>query len=313
MKPNISNSEISPLVLRSISKWERSAKDDHKRIVAARSAFRIFGVMLEDKTPEAQELVSSCLRCLISCFAACSINSNSDAGLTRSLLEARNQADESRQINSSNVFSYTLFASRSSMQATEASASLATRSVIDALNSLTARRGYKEHSVDAAQALVNEVNTEIGLEKTALLQRPIWNSGDLPSVFLEADRNAIEYFSNHLEQTFWHNWYIGVKDGAFQDWELAALVAKIPDDIWKDGLAAVAKAIREIEARLRTSVATPLERAADDSVFQLQIEANLSRETLDFIKERVGGALASALEAGGRGLSVARVCRAGQR
>lgn len=46
---------------------------------------------------------------------------------------------------------------------------------------------------------------------------------------------------------FWKRWYLAMIDGTWRDWDLARDVALIPDEVWEDGAAAVAKAIKEIE------------------------------------------------------------------
>jgi hypothetical protein len=46
---------------------------------------------------------------------------------------------------------------------------------------------------------------------------------------------------------FWTRWWDGLVTGQSLDWVLQEKVALIPDDIWQEGAAAVARAIREIE------------------------------------------------------------------
>jgi hypothetical protein len=48
---------------------------------------------------------------------------------------------------------------------------------------------------------------------------------------------------------FWIRWWDGVLKGQPLDWTLQEKVALIPDDIWQQGAAAVARAIREIEGQ----------------------------------------------------------------
>jgi hypothetical protein len=48
---------------------------------------------------------------------------------------------------------------------------------------------------------------------------------------------------------FWHDWYLAMWEGRFTDWDLAIEVAQIPDDVWKDGVQAVAVEIEKLRAR----------------------------------------------------------------
>jgi hypothetical protein len=54
--------------------------------------------------------------------------------------------------------------------------------------------------------------------------------------------------SSGPDWAFWKKWYQGFLDGAPLDWGLQRRIALIPNDVWENGVAAVAEAIREIEA-----------------------------------------------------------------
>ncbi len=49
---------------------------------------------------------------------------------------------------------------------------------------------------------------------------------------------------------FWIDWYEGLLEGRKPDWRLWREIALIPDNVWKDGPEAVAKAIEAIKAKL---------------------------------------------------------------
>ncbi len=58
----------------------------------------------------------------------------------------------------------------------------------------------------------------------------------------------MKYFSgNESDWAFWSRWYLAILAGTWSDWELCRDIALIPDDIWEEGPAAVADAIRKIE------------------------------------------------------------------
>ncbi|WP_299283954.1 hypothetical protein [uncultured Tateyamaria sp.] len=84
---------------------------------------------------------------------------------------------------------------------------------------------------------------------TQLLTTPIWPDGDIPSPIIEAHKYFVLRLEYFPDWAFFKNWYLAVYDGRSVDWALTIEVAKLPNEVWNAGLAEVAQAIREIEAR----------------------------------------------------------------
>lgn len=80
---------------------------------------------------------------------------------------------------------------------------------------------------------------------------PLWSTAP-PEWFTQADAAARAIWAKDPPGTwdFWTRWWDGVLSGQQLDWELQKAVALIPDEIWTQGPAAVAEAIRLIEERL---------------------------------------------------------------
>ena len=109
--------------------------------------------------------------------------------------------------------------------------------------------GYPSPSV--AQPVLNtlmdqiEADTQISGEKYWM---PLW-SGTPPDWFLATDKQMRKVWASDPNENwdFWTRWWDGLVAGQPLDWALQEKVALIPDDIWQQGPAAVARAIREIE------------------------------------------------------------------
>jgi hypothetical protein len=87
----------------------------------------------------------------------------------------------------------------------------------------------------------------LGSDK-AITNLPLW-SGEPADWFRSIDEQMRKLWASDPNDTwnFWTRWWDGLVTGQPLDWALQEKVALIPDDIWQQGAAAVARAIREIE------------------------------------------------------------------
>ncbi len=96
--------------------------------------------------------------------------------------------------------------------------------------------------------LLDQIQTDTKLAKD-FYRLPLW-VGKAPEWFLAADQQTQIAWASDPNDTwnFWTRWWHGVVTGRPLDWALQEKVALIPDDIWQQGAAAVARAIKDIEA-----------------------------------------------------------------
>lgn len=89
---------------------------------------------------------------------------------------------------------------------------------------------------------------------SGLLSKPLWATR--PVWFSVLNEQMLSLWASDQNDTwnFWTRWWDGLVAGRPLDWALQEKVALIPDDIWQQGPAAVARAIRDIEEAM-----TPLE------------------------------------------------------
>ncbi|MEO0938288.1 MAG: hypothetical protein AAFY38_09040 [Pseudomonadota bacterium] len=192
------------------------------------------------------------------------------------------------------------FAARSAASAVAASADSAASAVAASADSAASAVAARSAAA-AASAARSAIASDTEQNDDALMALPVWPEGNAPDWATEQHKIWLDYLGDHPDWAFWRRWYSQMWDGTFRDWDLAVHVALIPDEFWEgdDALSKVAREIEKISDRLRTSITVPIIRNNNDTAFRLKDEAPLPDEVLDFIKERVGGALDTALADGG--------------
>ncbi|KIC48222.1 hypothetical protein RA29_16935 [Tateyamaria sp. ANG-S1] len=83
-----------------------------------------------------------------------------------------------------------------------------------------------------------------------LVDLPLWSGSNVPEALFIAHGQFMQSLYSRQDWAFWADWYRGMWDGTFRDWDLAIEVAKLPNEVWEgeDAVAKVAAAIRQIEA-----------------------------------------------------------------
>ncbi|WP_299641430.1 hypothetical protein [uncultured Tateyamaria sp.] len=116
----------------------------------------------------------------------------------------------------------------------------------------------------AAGYLAIQIDSKFAADHLVAL--PLWSGGNVPEPLFLAHGQFMQSLYGHPDWAFWANWYRGMWDGTFRNWELATEVALLPDEVWdgKDAVANVAAAIREIEAKREEAFDRP------DNVPELQ-------------------------------------------
>ena len=78
---------------------------------------------------------------------------------------------------------------------------------------------------------------------------PLWCRTPPPAAVIPGHLNFLKQLSSDPDWRFFHDWYLAMWNGTFEDWDLAHEVARIDDAIWGQGLGKVAEAIKDIEKR----------------------------------------------------------------
>lgn len=125
------------------------------------------------------------------------------------------------------------------------------------------------------------------------------------------DQNTVKISENHSifltlisenpNWSFFRNWYAAMWDGTFDNWDLAHEVALIDNDVWGEGLAAVAAEIQKLtaanlEARLpqTTRIEFDAQQAKFKAIPQEVAKPDLLGATLNQIEDALEDALANA-------------------
>lgn len=137
-----------------------------------------------------------------------------------------------------------------------------------------------------------EAENDLGFGSDKVMKQPLWS-------VTKGAQDRSTYVLDGKSWQFWNRFYREMLDGTFKDWDLALEVIKIDKADWTKGVGHVGELIEGIEARMRTNLAAPLIRDDATDTFVLRAEAPLPDELFEYIKERVGGALRTALAASG--------------
>lgn len=107
------------------------------------------------------------------------------------------------------------------------------------------------HGAIVRAASLAATQTDSTFKAERLMQTAVWIGCPVPDAVFLNHGVFMQSLYCHPDWAFWADWYRGMWDGTFRDWDLATEVALIPDEIWEgeDALAKVAEAIREIEAK----------------------------------------------------------------
>jgi hypothetical protein len=152
--------------------------------------------------------------------------------------------------NSASVAVYSAAASSSYSVAVDVADSSAAAAVA-AFYSASAYSAYSVSALSPAASSAAFLDAEaLQLARTEdVLSQSLWGSEGLPD-FVQANWEAfIDRFGQAEEWSFWIRWYAGFLQNAPLPWELQRRVALgVSDEVWEQGVGAVAEEIRKIEA-----------------------------------------------------------------
>jgi hypothetical protein len=118
-------------------------------------------------------------------------------------------------------------------------------------------------AVQKDQELIEDYN-EVHASVTKLFSQPLWAGVTPPDPIQSRHDALILAFKGDSIWSFWHDWYLAMWNGTFDDWELAFEVVKIAEDVWEgqDAAQKVADEIERIKAtlKLRSEIATLKEK-----------------------------------------------------
>ena len=126
-----------------------------------------------------------------------------------------------------------------------------TRYAADSAAEAAADLGSSYSAGSAYSAACSATASDSTFSEQQLVTMAVWSGHPVPEPIFLAHGAFMQSLYNHADWAFWANWYRGMWDGTFRDWDLAIEVAKIPDEVWEgaDAVAKVAAAILAIEAR----------------------------------------------------------------
>lgn len=122
----------------------------------------------------------------------------------------------------------------------------------------------------------------------------VWSGVDVPKSNQKAHEDFLVYLAGDPNWQFFHDWYLAMWEGRFEDWDLAIEVAKIADDVWEAGLEDLGAEIERIRRRLKTQVTPRLLRNADDK-WEIEPDVGIADEPIEFAISQVEVTLTATL------------------
>ncbi|WP_172326948.1 hypothetical protein [Mangrovicoccus sp. HB161399] len=124
---------------------------------------------------------------------------------------------------------------------------IAARSVADGLFPNEIGRESDEVRSALYKCFADDIDQVSRVELSEVMRLPLWPDATPPSPILTWHRGLATFFGMMgTFGEFWLNWYLAIRAGTWTDWDLCRHIALIPDDVWKEGPAAVAEAIQRL-------------------------------------------------------------------
>lgn len=112
--------------------------------------------------------------------------------------------------------------------ATRSANSTADSTVFSAVNScLSVANSAADFATDFATTL------DASLDHAALIRTPVWGEQDVPDIIAENHRGFLGFLFANDAWTFWREFYEGMWNGTFDNWDLAFEVIRIEDAEWE--------------------------------------------------------------------------------
>ncbi|WP_415404335.1 hypothetical protein [Tateyamaria sp. SN3-11] len=234
----------------SATAWFEAQSDEKRCAMASRAALRMVANIGRVDDPSRHRLALSVLRAIIT-SAACGVGHTAEV---RTMLHS---AARSATFSARSSDSAALSAIPSSIRSAALSADSAARSAAASADSAFSARAaafsarsaaFSAHS--ARSAAFSATQTDAAFDPEALVRSAVWSGTPVPDAIFLAHGVFMQSLYSHPDWAFWAQWYRGMWDGTFRNWELATEVALIPDEVWEgeDAVGKVAEAIRGIEA-----------------------------------------------------------------
>jgi hypothetical protein len=221
--------------------WLEKQNAEVRCAIASRAALRVCANIHEISDAELPPVAISVLRCILTSSVRSLGRTDDMAWLETAARSAALSAALSATLSAA------LFAANSARFAADSAAGSAARSAaLFAANSAHFAARFATRFAANSAANEDSRNLNITAYTTA-----VWPDGATPPSIAQNHADFLAFMnSDRATWGFWHDWYLAMWEGRFTDWDLAIGVAKIPDNVWKEGAEAVAAEIDKIRTKL---------------------------------------------------------------
>ncbi|MCF2905290.1 hypothetical protein L0666_09835 [Octadecabacter sp. CECT 8868] len=210
-------------------RWLRSQTDETRFALASRGALRVVANFRPGLDGPLNDLDLGLFRAILT-SAVYSQRHSSDVNW-RSILRSAHSAADSAATVAEDAFG------------DSHPAALYARDSVGSISNIFSGYGVDPSSGIAAQWDASHLD--------GLFRHPVWKGSKVPQMIAENHTTLLAKLKAGAEWVFWQRFYEGMWNGTFDEWDLALEVIQIDNEIWKEGVEAVADEIAKIEARLK--------------------------------------------------------------
>lgn len=227
--------------------WLERQSVEVRCAIACRAALRVCANICRVESEGFSKIALSVFRAALTSAVRGSGQAADEGWLTAAANSASRFAGRFSRVGSGAAHSAALSAANSTNSAETAF------SVADSADSASLAAGS-----DGYFAAYSAATKDSGQKTIASFAFPLWQGVEVPPAIAQNHQDFLKQLKeDRATWGFWHDWYLAMWEGRFTDWDLAVEVAKIPNEVWDEGAEAVAKAIREIEARRASDLPRP--------------------------------------------------------
>ncbi|MEP1964440.1 hypothetical protein [Tateyamaria sp.] len=263
--------------------WFEDQTPEVRSVMASRAALRVTANLGLYWGEDRDTLVLTAIRCTLT-SAVRGLGRTADVDwLDEAALSAARSAARSAALSAAHS------AHSAHSAALSAAHSAALSAALSAARSAALSAALSAHSATAwdSERLGDDLNSE-----------RLWAGVTVPDALQTQHTTFLTDMSKNPDWDFFRTWYEQMWEGTFTDWDLATEVAKIKDDVWDEGLAAVAEEFRGIEARLLSERLPQVEEIfkTDQGFYDVRSVISEPSKLIDSIENRVRFALDLAVQ-----------------
>ncbi len=227
--------------LESTEAWFEIKSPEIRCAIAGRVAIRTITQLIDtDQVPSSHEILV-CLRCILVSMTKASNRPKALGWEAVSYAAAFSETRLSLKRNQLSPHASSIDACRAAARSATNGGSLAAAEALE-----NAFRVVRARDHFGVLEFIDEIRADDSVGLAVLLNTSIWRDGPFSQGLLQQQHLLVRELSSEPHWHFWHRFYDGMWNGTFDEWDLAFEVIQIDEEIWEEGVEAVAAEIEQL-------------------------------------------------------------------